>query len=241
MQRRNLDNPDLVETEYWGCIKCVMDKRSEFNPFIFLSSNQLTNMNTIDSMKLLNMLPAENVFHDALKTNCLNINDDDSKDNDLDEDLIDQVDCKYFTCDESFKHDNTNSFNILHSNVNGYPSHADNINEFISHDMNTVFDAICITESSLKDKDIEIPNVALPEGYIPYSTGTLSTKGGATILVKDTHNIVVRDDLNTQTKEFESIWIEIKNKKKNIVVGCIYRHPHYKNLSDFSEFEWHLR
>ena len=181
MQQRNREFPDLVEAESWLCIKCVMYKRLEFNPFIFLSSNQLTNMNSVNSMKLFDMFPAENVFHDALKTNCLNINDDDVKDDDLDEDLIDQVNCKYFTCDEFFNHDNTNSLNILHSNVNGYLSHADNINEFISHDMRTVFDAICITETSFKENDIEIPDAALPDGYIPYSTGTLSLKGGATI------------------------------------------------------------
>ena len=86
------------------------------------------------------------------------------------------------------------------------------------------------------DKDAEIPNDALPDGYIPYSTGTLSSKGGATIFVKDSYNVMERDDLNTQTKEYESIWIEIKNKRKNIVISCIYRHPHYNNLEDFSDY-----
>ena len=64
-----------------------MDKRAEFIPFIFLSDNQITNMNTVDSMKLYDMLPEDNVFSEALKTNslktnCLNINDDDTKDDD---------------------------------------------------------------------------------------------------------------------------------------------------------------
>ena len=102
--------------------------------------------------------------------------------------------------------------------------------------MDTKFDAICLTETSLKHTNVEIPEDALPDGYVPYSTGTMSTKGGATIFVKDTHNIIERDDLNTLTNEYESIWIEIKNKKKNIVIGCIYRHPHYNNLEDFSEY-----
>ena len=42
------------------------------------------------------------------------------------------------------------SLNILHSNVNGFLGHADNINEFITHHKKTDFDAICITETSLK-------------------------------------------------------------------------------------------
>ena len=53
--------------------------------------------------------------------------------------------------------------------------------------MDTKFDAICLTETSLKHTNVEIPEDALPDGYIPYSTGTMSTKGGATIFVKDTH------------------------------------------------------
>ena len=235
MQQRNRKNPDLIDTEDFLCLKCLMESRSDFNPFIYLSDNQITNMNSVDSMKLFNMLPGENVIADALKTNCLNINDNDTKADELNEDLIDHINCKYFTCYEFFNHDTTNYINIIHSNVNGFLCHADNINEFINHSTNTVFDAICLTETSLKS-DVAIPDSALPEGYSPYSTGTLSAKGGATIFVKNTHSITEREDLNIQTKEYESIWVEINNKKKNIVIGCVYRHPHYKNLPDFSEY-----
>ena len=101
-------------------------------------------------MKLYDILPEDNVFSEALKTNCLNINDDVTKDDDLAEDVLDQINCKYFTCDEFFNHDNSNSINILHSNVNSFLNHADNINEFLTHNMNTVFDAICVTESLLE-------------------------------------------------------------------------------------------
>ena len=57
MQQRNRENPGLIETESWECLKCVMDKRAKIFPFMFLSANQLTNMNTVDSMKLYDMLP----------------------------------------------------------------------------------------------------------------------------------------------------------------------------------------
>ena len=106
MQQRNRENPDLIETESWKCIKCIMDERAIYNPFVFLTSNQLTNMNTVDTMKIYDMLPEENVFSEALKnnsealrTNCLNINDADTNEDELNEDLIDHINCKYFTCD----------------------------------------------------------------------------------------------------------------------------------------------
>ena len=45
-----------------------------------------------------------------------------------------------------------------------------------------------------------------------------------------------RTDLNVQTKDYESIWVEISNdKSKNIVCGCIYRHPMYQQ-ADFLEY-----
>ena len=42
-------------------------------------------------------------------------------------------------------------------------------------------------------------------------------------------------DLNV-IDEFESVWIEIKNKKsKNIICRSIYRHPH-DNIQNFNNF-----
>ena len=45
-----------------------------------------------------------------------------------------------------------------------------------------------------------------------------------------------RVDLKTQTSEYQSIWVEIKNEKsKNIVCGCVYRHPRY-DMSNFLNY-----
>ena len=49
-----------------------------------------------------------------------------------------------------------------------------------------------------------------------------------------------RTDLKAQTDLYESVWAEIKNKNsKNIVCGCIYRHPN-GSKSDFNEFNKYL-
>ena len=46
-----------------------------------------------------------------------------------------------------------------------------------------------------------------------------------------------RCDLKISDLEFESTWVEIKNdKRKNIIIGCIYRHPHHNNLNDFFQY-----
>ena len=57
------------------------------------------------------------------------------------------------------------------------------------------------------------------------------------IFTNTKHNAFERDDLKICTKEFEAVWIEIKNKgHKNIIVSCIYRHHHSYNIDDFSMY-----
>ena len=69
------------------------------------------------------------------------------------------------------------------------------------------------------------------------STGTKTARGGTAIYVKSTHHTIERNDLKICNKEYESTWIEILNQKcKNVVIGCIYRHPHYDNLDDFNSY-----
>ena len=46
------------------------------------------------------------------------------------------------------------------------------------------------------------------------------------IYTKDNINGFEREDLKKIDDCFEAIWVEIKNDKtKNIICGCIYRHP----------------
>ena len=71
------------------------------------------------------------------------------------------------------------------------------------------------------------------KGYKPFYTSTNSSKGGTALYVNSTYNAFERTDLKTQNELFESVWIEISNKRsKNIICGCIYRHPN----NDLSEF-----
>ena len=69
-----------------------------------------------------------------------------------------------------------------------------------------------------------------------FFTPSKSNKGGAGIYFKNTSNAIVRADLKILDNDFESTWIEIINEKsKNIVCGCIYRHP-CSNLEQFNEY-----
>ena len=51
--------------------------------------------------------------------------------------------------------------------------------------------------------------------------------------VKKMYDSVERTDQNIQKSDFESTWVEVKNKKrKKIVCACIYRNP-CSNLEEF--------
>ena len=59
-----------------------------------------------------------------------------------------------------------------------------------------------------------------------YPRVPLSPKGGTALYVDGSFDTFERTDLRIQTGGFQAVWLEIKNSSsKNIVCGCIYRHP----------------
>ena len=75
------------------------------------------------------------------------------------------------------------------------------------------------------------------EGYVNFSTATNTNKGGT--IIQKTY-VTERIDLNICHDLYESIWIEIKNKKsKNIICGSIYRHPN-DNIMAYDKFLGYL-
>ena len=224
MKNNNLMNPDNID-EAWSCLPCTQQERSDYVPFVSLSSQQLSNMNSVDSMNMCQLLPDDEVINQAMNINRLEVND-------IDETTIEKINCKYYSCDEFFNLNNSKSFDITHSNVNGFVSHADDIQEFITQ-TKKVPNVVCISETSLQNDEVIPPN-ALLTGYLsPFTTNTESEKGGVAIFVRSNEAVVERNDLKIGTKEFEGVWIEIKKQgAKNIVVGCLYRHPHYNNFDD---------
>ena len=96
-------------------------------------------------------------------------------------------------------------------------------------------DIIAITETSEKEETGFLTNVEI-EGYDLYYTSTKTAKGGSAIDISKYCDSLERNNHNIKHIEYETTWIEIKNKKsKNIVCGNVYRHPHY-NCDDFFQY-----
>ena len=147
------------------------------------------------------------------------------RNNDVDENLTINIDCKYYAVDnfQKLQAKNKKNFNIFHSNVNGLESDHYVLHTFLSG-IPSDFDVLNITETSGKKEGDFMSNVSM-EGYGSYFTPN-SSRGGTGIYVKNAFNSIERTDLNVQHDDFESSWIEIKNKgSKYVICGCIYRHP----------------
>ena len=90
------------------------------------------------------------------------------------------------------------------------------------------FDIIAISETKIIKNQTPTFNVKLP-GYVEYGTPTETSKGGVLLYIKDSIVVKPRKDLDSKMYEagqLESIFLEVINeKKKNEIIGCIYRHP----------------
>ena len=92
---------------------------------------------------------------------------------------------------------------------------------------------IAITETRLAEDSHH--NIRIP-GYIFLGVNSKTSAGGVGIYISENINFTRRNDLDLAlTEGVENFWIEIQRiKRKNVVIGCIYRHPS-QNRETFHE------
>ena len=115
------------------------------------------------------------------------------------------------------------------------PYHCSELHSLLSA-CNIDFNVIGITESRIKRNQKALSNIEKPN-YKVEQCSTESANGRALLYIKNDTLYKVRNDLKMyKSKNLESIFIEIINtNNKNIVVGCVYRHPGM----DTNEFNEH--
>lgn len=138
------------------------------------------------------------------------------------------INCKYYdidTLNSEFQKNNHISF--LHLNIRSLTKHFDNFQELLNS-LKIRFKIIALTETRLITNSIARHNLCL-DGYSLVSNSTEASAGGTAIYVCNSLSYRYRQDLSSdmyQSKKLESTFIEIsENRKKSLVVGCIYKHP----------------
>ena len=152
-------------------------------------------------------------------------------------DLSPIIDCKYIDVD-SFKmiKKEKSIFSIIHLNIASLKRHKVELETLLTN-LEFKFDIIGISETKIKISPEEVEMQVTPEtdydislpGYKHFSTPTESDKGGVILYILDKHNCIPRkplDKIMYKSHVLESVFAEIVlPRKKNIIVGCIYRHP----------------
>ena len=84
------------------------------------------------------------------------------------------------------------------------------------------FDVIELSETKEQSEGF-FKNVSL-DGYKIHSQHSNSSAGGIALYLRNNSDYIVHEDLNALENEFETIWIEIKNKKsQNVLCWYAYR------------------
>ena len=224
------DDPDVK----WHCLYCTVKFHRKNIPFTLSDTHEINKINQSDSMAFCQFLPSEEIISETSKFETL--------DHDPDTDIPTLLNSKYHSVEELQKLKDQKNFKIFHSNVNGLESKFQHLNNFLDG-TKSPFDVIAISETSENKNDSFIANVSL-DNYIspPFSTPTNSSKGGVCLYVNKDFDTIERIDLKVQNDLFEAVWIEIKNKdSKNIVCGCVYRHPRVEVDSFFNYMDSTLK
>ena len=151
-----------------------------------------------------------------------------SDDDDNNELFTSTVNSKYYNVSNfnKIKIDKKSSFGLVHINIASLNKHFDDLDELLSR-LKFDFDVIGISEHKISKDGHPSNNISLSgyDEFIFEPTGT--THGGAGFYIKSGLDYVVRHDLKLNTPSFyEAIFVEIiLPDRKNLIVGCIYRHP----------------
>ena len=185
------------------------------------------NINNSDTLQFCDYLPTLKIVEETASFEKYSLPDPNL-------DLPNLVNSNYHSTNEFQNLDVAENFNIFHSNVNGLDSKFEALHTLLCNTSSSM-DAIAISETSELEDQSFLTNVSL-EGYDLFKTPTMSPKGGVALYMKNKFSSFERVGLRAQTSEYEGVWVEIKNSKsRNIVCGCVYRHPTY-DMSNFLNY-----
>ena len=159
-----------------------------------------------------------------------------NNDDNCEEELSSTVNSKYYNVKNfnSVKIDISSSFGLFHVNIASLNKHFDDLHELLSR-LKYDFDIIGISEHKIGKDSLPSNNISLP-GYDEFIfEPTSTTHGGTGFYIKNGIDYIVREDLKLNISSIcEAIFVEIiLPDRKNLVVGCIYRHPS-ESIRNFS-------
>ena len=146
----------------------------------------------------------------------------------------DNYSCKYYdenNINSLKKRHHSSALKVIHININSISKRGTGLSCYLEY-LNINYDIIMLTET--RETSVDIINMYFPN-YDIFIKNPKSPLGGACILTAKNmfKNIqVVHDEsFNLGNKcncghcEIDNIWITLEANNKNMLLGCIYRHP----------------
>ena len=147
---------------------------------------------------------------------------------------IQAVDTQYYLPSELLSlseklHVNSENFSMIHLNIRSAKKNFEKLKDFLSQ-TGSFFKVLCLTETWFDDRNSESSLYQLPQYTVIHQHRSPSHKngraGGISMYIHDSLNFKSRKDLDINTKNLESLSIELVSKNsKNNVVSTIYRPP----------------
>jgi len=171
-------------------------------------------------------------------TSCQNFifhNDEETEDDDI---ILNNINSKYYDLQEINKlKSDSSSLGILHTNLASLYKYHDDL-ELVLSLIKTKFQIIGITEHKISS-NIPLSNIKLTGYHDFIYNQTSTTHGGSGFYLDETFAYKRRNDLVLIPDNpgiLESTFVEIiLPKKKNLILGCIYRHPNSTvNINEFT-------
>ena len=149
------------------------------------------------------------------------------------------IDSKYLDINELKANLNSSTnFNIAHLNIASLDLHIDELRLTISR-LKHKFNVLGISEHKIKTQPGKsLVNIAIPGYHKFIFTPTSTSHGGTGLYIRNDIDFAPRDDLKLSSDgDHEASFVEIKlNNKKDLVIGCIYRHPTSKiSINQFTD------
>ena len=124
-------------------------------------------------MKAMANLPNYEIVSQAVNFGSL-------KQSDIDVNIINNLDSRYYSAHEFQGLKKENAFNILHSSLDGLENKFEQLHNFVNK-TNMDMDVLCFSETSQKLNQDFITNVSITGYKQPFLTGSKFTKGGVAI------------------------------------------------------------
>ena len=138
--------------------------------------------------------------------------------------MTNTIHSKYYTTNDFLSAKfSKNKFTVCHLNISSLQKHISELRTLLCC-INHIFDIICVSETRLRT-EVPLSNIQI-DGYNFIHTPTHTQCGGAGMYIKNNIEFEIITNLTqSYSNVSESIFVELKHiKKRNVIVGSIYRH-----------------